>query len=238
MSRVSDTRPLMSRRRIVAYGLVTTTAALFYLLFLGNPPVPDRCDGFQPVDQPLIAHAGGGMPGAIYTNSMPAMELAAAHHFRMIELDLWRTRKGIAIGHNSQHLSSMTFDQLLDFLRRHPEVSIVTDFKTDNVLGLQRISQLAGPMRSRFIPQIYSLDELAPARAMGFPPPILTAYRLLGLGWLPRVNSADIRAVTLPYRHRLLAGFIDHPIFLNTLNEPVPGYGLYTDCLIPAQHSA
>jgi len=34
----------------------------------------------------------------------------------------------------------------------------------------------------------------------------------------------------------LLARFIDHPVFLNTVNEPIPGYGLYTDCLIPARH--
>jgi len=26
----------------------------------------------------------------------------------------------------------------------------------------------------------------------------------------------------------------DHPVYLNTVNEPLPGYGLYTDCLIPA----
>lgn len=228
----------MTRRQAVVSSLLAATVALFYLLFLGNPPVPERCDRFQPVDQPLIAHAGGGMPSAIYTNSMPAMELAAAHGFRMIELDLWRTHKGVAIGHNPKHFSSMTFDHLLDFLRRHPDISIVTDFKTDNMLGLQRIAQLTGPMRTRFIPQIYSLDELERARAMGFPPPILTAYRLLSLGWISRVNAAQVRAVTMPYRHRYLARFIHHPVFLNTLNEPVPGYGLYTDCLIPARHSS
>ena len=226
----------MTHWRIAACGAVAAAAALFYILFLGNPPVPERCDHFRPVDQPLIAHAGGGMPNAIYTNSMAAMEIAAAHGFHMIELDLWRTHKGIAVGHNPQHLSSMTFDQLLDFLRRNPNISIVTDFKSNNVLGLQRVAELAGPMRSRFIPQIYSLDELGPVTAMGFPPPIFTAYRMLGLDWLPRVNSAQVRAVTMPYRHRLLARFIDHPVFLNTVNEPIPGYGLYTDCLIPARH--
>jgi hypothetical protein len=227
----------VSRRRIAAYGLLAATAGLFYLLFLGNPPVIDRCDRYLPTDQPLIAHAGGGMPGAIYTNSMEAMEIAAAHGFHMIELDFWRTRKGLAMGHDPQHLSPMTFEQLLDFLRRHPGISIVTDFKTDNILGLQRLAELAGPMRNRFIPQIYSLDELDPATAMGFPKPILTAYRLLNFGWLFNANSADVRAVTMPYRHRFLARFIDHPVFLNTVNEPVHGYGLYTDCLIPASVS-
>ena len=44
---------------------------------LDQPKEFERCDRYQPVDQPLIAHAGGGLPNAIYTNRLEAMELAA-----------------------------------------------------------------------------------------------------------------------------------------------------------------
>jgi hypothetical protein len=222
-------------RRIITNSLMIGAIGVIGFLLLNQTPAIERCERYQPVDQPLIAHAGGGLPGAVYTNSMAAMETAAKHGFKLIELDFWRTRKGIAIGHDPEHLSRATFDQLLDFLRRHPDISIITDFKTDNLHGLRRIAELAGPMRSRFIPQIYSLDEYQLARDMGFPPPILTAYRNLDIRWIYQVNKVPVRAVTMPYYMRHAAGLIDHPVYLNTVNEPTPGYGLYTDCLIPVR---
>ena len=227
----------MTPRRIVFNGLLVAAIGAIGFYLLDQPPEIERCERYQRVDQPLIAHAGGGLPTAIYTNGMEAMETAAAHGFRLIELDFWRTSKGLALGHNPDHLSPVTFDQLLDFLRRHPDISIVTDFKTDNLLGLRRIAELAGPMKSRFIPQVYSLDEFLPAMDLGFPRPILTAYRSWNFGWLFRVNSVPVRAVTIPYNQRHLARLVDHPVYLHTVNSPTPGYGLYTDCLIPAQEA-
>ena len=214
--------------------LVGAIAAIGFLAFT-QPAEIERCDRYQPADQPLIAHAGGGLPTAIYTNSLEALELAAKHRFQLIELDFQKTPQGIVIGHDPTRLSAMTLDQLLDFLRRNPGVSIVTDFKTDNVQGLRQLAQQAGPMRSRFIPQIYSLDEYGPVRAMGFPQPILTAYRITNLTWISRANAMPIRAVTMPFYLRHLSAFVDHPVYLNTANEPMSGYGLYTDCLIPAR---
>ncbi len=223
--------------RILLYGLLAAALALMANSMFGNPPEIERCERYLPADQPLIAHAGGGLPTAIYTNSIEAMETAARHGFHMIEIDFWRTRTGLALGHDSNDLSEATFDQLLDFLRRHPEISIVTDFKSDNVHGLRRLAHLAGPMRSRFIPQIYNLDEFQPVVELGYPRPIFTVYRSRAPAWLFRVNSVPLRAVTMPYNQRYLAGLVDHPVYLHTVNSPTPGYGLYTDCLIPARHS-
>lgn len=222
------------RRLLLCFLLIVAIAFIANQTF-GNPPEIERCERYQPVDQPLIAHAGGGLPDAIYTNRLEAMELAAKHGFKLIEVDFWRTTKGIALGHDPEALSPTTFAELLDFLRRHPDVSIVTDFKTSNVLGLRRIAELAGPMRGRFIPQIYSTDEYQPVVAMGFPKPILTAYRHWGIAWVFGANKLPLKAVTMPYNQRYLAGLIDHPVYLHTVNEPTPGYGLYTDCLIPIQ---
>ena len=224
----------MSPRRLLFNGLLVAAIGVIAYFLIDQPREVERCERYQPVDQPLIAHAGGGLPTAIYTNRLEAMELATKHGFRLIELDFWRTRKGIALGHDPHALSPTTFAQLLDFLRRNPQVSIVTDFKTNNVLGLRRIAELAGPLRGRFIPQIYDLDEYRPVLAMGFPRPILTAYRKWSIGWVFDANKVPLRAVTMPYNQRYLAGLVDHPVYLNTVNEPMPGYGLYTDCLIPA----
>jgi hypothetical protein len=227
----------MVPRRIVLYSLLVAVIGIVGFRLLDQPVEVDRCERYQPVNQPLIAHAGGGLPTAIYTNRLEAMELAAAHGFRLIELDFWRTGKGISLGHNSDQLSTTTFDQLLDFLRRHPDVSIVTDFKADNVDGLRRIAELAGPLRTRFIPQIYDLNEYQPVMAMGFPSPILTLYRSLNITWVLRANKMRIRAITMPYNQRYLVKLVDHPVYLHTVNQPMPGYGLYTDCLIPATGS-
>ena len=128
----------------------------------------------------------------------------------------------------------MTLDELLDFLRRNCGISIVTDFKTDNLGGLRRLADLAGPTQTRFIPQIYRFEELRPTMAIGYPKPILSVYRDPNFGWPLRANSVPVRAVTMPYRLRYLAALIDHPVYLHTVNEPTPGYGLYTDCLVPA----
>jgi hypothetical protein len=214
--------------------LVAAIGVIAYFL-VDQPAEVERCERYEPVDQPLIAHAGGGLPNAIYTNRLEAMELAAKHGFKLIEVDFWRTDKGIALGHDPKALSPTSFAQLLDFLRRNPEISIVTDFKTDNVHGLRRIAELSGPMQSRFVPQIYDLSEYRPVMAMGFAQPILTAYRKLNITWIFEANKVPLRAVTMPYNQRFLAGLSDHPVYLNTVNEPMPGYGLYTDCLIPAR---
>jgi hypothetical protein len=225
----------MGPARIAFNGLLVVAIGGIAFMLLDQPAEVYRCERYVPVDQPLIAHAGGGLPTEIYTNRLEAMELAAKHGFKLIEVDFWRTDKGIALGHDPNALSPTTFDQLLDFLRRHPDVSIVTDFKTDNVSGLRKIAELAGPMRSRFVPQLYDLAEYRPAMEMGFPRPILTAYRKLNITWVFEANKVSLRAVTMPYNQRFLAGLSNHPVYLNTVNEPLPGYGLYTDCLIPAR---
>lgn len=225
----------MSPLRLAFRVLLVAAIGVIGYFLLDQPAEVERCDRYQPVDQPLIAHAGGGLPTAVYTNRLEAMELAAKHGFRLIEIDFWRTKMGIALGHDPDALSPTTFAQLLDFLRRNPRVSIVTDFKTANVHGLKRIAELAGPMRTRFIPQIYDVAEYQPVAAMGFPEPIFTAYRILNIGWVFKVNKLPVRAVTMPYNQRYLARLVDHPVYLNTVNEPMPGYGLYTDCLIPAR---
>lgn len=227
----------MSPRRAGLYLVLFAGVAGLAIFLTGAPAEVERCEKFVPTSQPLIAHAGGGLPEATYTNSLAALELAASHGFQLIELDFRRTADGVSFGHDPSRLSSLTFDQLMTFLRQNPGVSIVTDFKSENVEGLRQLATLAGSNKSRFIPQIYRFDELQPVMAMGFPRPILSVYRRPDFGWPLRANSVDVRAVTMPYRLRYLAGLIDHPVYLHTVNHALPGFGLYTDCLIPAEKS-
>jgi hypothetical protein len=227
---------LTSRRvRVARIGILAAAVAALVVYVRGEPPIPERCERYDNVDQPLIAHAGGGLPRGTYTNSLEAVELAARHGFKLIELDFVGSGNRLSFGHDPEHSSAMTLEQLLDFMRRNRGVSIVTDFKSgNNLAGLKLLAERAGPLKARFIPQIYRLSEIAPVAALGFPKPILTVYREPDFGWQFRVNDQPLRALTMPYRLRYLAAFVDHPVYLHTVNEPAPGYGLYTDCLIPA----
>lgn len=194
----------------------------------------DGCDAYVPAAVPLIAHAGGGLPDATYTNSRAALDLAAKHGFSRIELDFLMVDGTLRIGHDRARISALTLPQLMAWLDAHPRVSIVTDLKSDNLAGLAALKAAAGPRLDRFIPQIYAPAEYAPVAALGYPAPILTIYRIGDSGWQQAANRLPLRAVTMPYDRRELAQGLNKPVYLHTVNQPIEGYGLYTDCLVPA----
>jgi glycerophosphoryl diester phosphodiesterase len=194
----------------------------------------DGCRAYVPASGPLVAHAGGGLPEQTYANNLEALDLAASHGFTMVELDFLVEKGRLVIGHDADHRSSLSPAGLMRWLDAHPRVSVVTDFKSDNLSGLALLRLLAGERAGRFIPQIYAPGEFAPVVAMGYPTPILTAYRLPDRGWQQAANALPLRAVTIAYKRRALAEGLRHPVFLHTVNRPVAGYGLYTDCLVPA----
>lgn len=194
----------------------------------------DGCRAYVPASGTLVAHAGGGLPEQTYANNLEALDLAASHGFTMVELDFLVEEGRLVIGHDADHRSSLDPAGLMRWLDAHPRMSVVTDFKSDNLAGLELLKQAAGTRIDRFVPQIYSPQEYAAVAAMGFPAPILTAYRLPDHGWQQAANALPLRAVTVAYKRRALAQGIRHPVFLHTVNQAVPGYGLYTDCLIPA----
>ena len=229
---------------IAATGVAIALPAAAYVAspYLNQAPLPDvpGCPRYIAVDQPLIAHGGGGLPEETYANSLRAINLAAAHGFDLIEIDFMVHGDDILIQHDSHPPSELTVPELVEWLRHHPHISIVTDFKSDdplyldNLAGLKLLQPIAGDMRSRFIPQIYKPDELGPAIALGYPKPILTLYRTReGREPIDAINAIDLRAVTMPVERAHLADEIKHPVYLHTVNEPMPGFGLYTDCLIP-----
>lgn len=195
----------------------------------------DGCRTYSPVSgYSLVAHGGGGLPQAFYSQSSEAMDLAVRNGFKMIEIDFWLTNRGILLSHDPPDASARRLEDLLDWMRRNPGVSIVTDFKTGNVRGLTELARIAGPLRSRFIPQIYNPSEYAPVTRLGLQVPVLTLYRV-SEPWLDFANSADLQFVTIPFANRDLAKRVRKPVYLHTVNRPgnYDVAGLYTDCLVP-----
>ena len=213
----------------------TLAFLLVYLLvqYLRDERLEFSCNEYVPADVPLIAHAGGGLPDRIYANNLDAMNLAVEHGFKYIEIDFLEVFGWIAIGHSWRAKSGMSLEDLLEFLEQHDDVMIVTDFKTKNARGLAALKAQSGELLDRFIPQIYSIDEFQPVAEMEYPAPILTAYRIGDDGWQEAANTLPLRAITMPYNRRYLAEGVEHFVYLHTVNQPISGYGLYTDCLIP-----
>ena len=217
--------------------LAAVLAGVAYWAFNRQPSKTRGCDSFIPSSAELVAHAGGGTLEATYRNDKPAMDLAVSHGFELIELDFMVRDGRLTIGHNGLPESSLTIPALMRWLDDHPQVRIVTDVKTGNVEGLTMLKQAAGDRLLRFIPQIYGPEEFAPVAALGYPDPILTVYRMKRdtTDWVEVANRLPLRAVTMPYAEREVARLVRHPVFLHTVNEPIEGFGLYTDCLIPAR---
>lgn len=215
---------------LLYFAAVAIIAAVVIPEYLYARAASSRCDVYTPSRSALVAHAGGGLPYATYTNSIAALDLAAAHRFRVVELDFQLIDGRIRLGHDK--LSGTTFAELLQWLRKHPDVTVITDAKTPNVPTLTEIVREAGPLRSRFRPQIYAPAEYSPIARLGMLKPVLTVYRI-GDGWQSAANSLDLEFVTVPVERKDEARGVNHPIFLHTVNKPMPGFGLYTDCLIP-----
>lgn len=153
----------------------------------------------------LIAHAGGEIYGYRLTNSLEAIENAYASGFRYMELDFdlttddavvlihgWEGMCSRLLGSPGQrslsefqnsdtfmNLTLLTLDDLLTFLKKHPDVSIITDVKSENNLQvLSKIREQAGKYSQNFIPQIYEYDQYETVKELGYERIILTLYRM------------------------------------------------------------
>lgn len=176
----------------------------------------------------LVAHAGGGVRGLIETNSREALAQAAADGFKLIEVDIDRTRDDrlvlihdwgqtvmtlfgagprprtateFAGLHMRGGLTQLTLEDAMTWLGRHPEVSLVTDIKVGNVQALRAIAARWPALRPRIVPQIYAFDELDPVRAAGFERIVFTLYHDVGVadGQVEAFAArAGLFAVTMP----------------------------------------
>lgn len=144
---------------------------------------------------PQVAHAGGMAGGMTYTNSIAALDDSYAKGFRVFEIDLQTTSDGHDVcGHDwkafnkiapplstylewraSQAVQSCLMDDLVGWMRNHPDARLVSDVKADAV----RINQvLAGMIGDQLIVQAYSAPQLCQFGAAGFKDLILTLYKV------------------------------------------------------------
>lgn len=177
---------------LVAFALLLLSTGALRLLYL---PWPE--------DLPLVAHAGGSVDGAAYTNSIAALERSHSLGFRLFEVDLQSTADGkFVCGHDWDAFGGRapeyerflewrhglahppcTIDDLIGWFNLRREAILVTDAK-DSPLEIN--TMLVGLLPGRVIVQAYDREELCAYAASGVPRIILTKYRLrVGLTELP-----------------------------------------------------
>ncbi|MGA3049488.1 MAG: hypothetical protein ABSD67_22865 [Terracidiphilus sp.] len=237
--------------------------ALFDLCLYGqtNALIP------PPVEAKLVAHAGGAVQGITYTNSREALDLHYAKGYRVFELDFhWTTDNRLVIVHDwnlassqfgtKPHVSSydefvkgrrrdglhqLSFDDLHEWLRNHPDALVVTDTKDSNLRLLEYLRQNSGDILPHLIIQIYRLSELSAARQLGPRAVWLTVYKSRYPAWaLSRIANVDAFVIPVAeyakYNQPGLlakAHFYVHSVPADKIEETfsrLPGiYGMYVD---------
>ncbi|MGB5834767.1 MAG: hypothetical protein WBG92_22665, partial [Thiohalocapsa sp.] len=225
-----------------------------------------------------IAHAGGGIDGKTYSNSIAALDRNLAAGFRWFELDFQWTADGeLVCGHDwgatMQRNYGLSFDgpptraefdrvmkgrsdlpctieTLRQWLDRHSEARIVTDFKARALDGLRVLSKQIPDYGERLIAQVYQPEEFEQARALGYRDIIWTLYQYPGQtqAVLDALTGIRPMAVTMD-QQRLAHGLglrlqrAGVPVYVHTINEAETAteylqnwgaQGVYTDTLTPA----
>jgi hypothetical protein len=176
---------------------------------------------------PSVAHAGGGLNGETYTNSLDALD-ANRDQYDLFEIDLsvtsdgklvclhdWQesftSRFGFAIEApialaefekrlQDNGLQNCTLDTLAEWLVRNPGKRIVTDVKDENLAALTTIATLFPDLVPRFVPQAYQPNEIGQIRALGYEQVFWTLYRFSG-GQdeiIRHLHKAPVEALVMP----------------------------------------
>jgi glycerophosphoryl diester phosphodiesterase len=177
----------------------------------GSPLAP-------PIEQRLVAHAGGAIHGLTYTNSRDALDHSYATGYRVFELDFnWTSDGHLVLVHDWPHTSSLfavpphvftyqefihghrpdglhqlTFDDLRQWLHAHPDALVITDTKASNPRLLDFLAANGRDVLPQLILQIYRLSELRAARTLSPRAVWLTIYKCHYPAWaLSRITGAD-----------------------------------------------
>ncbi len=147
---------------------------------------------FNSLKEFRVAHAGGEYNGLKYVNSIAAMKLNSKYT-KYIELDLQLTKDNRLVCIHDPLINKKYFNELkkefpkkdfcydetlIKFLKENQKIIIITDFKTDNIAGLNFIKKNFEQFSKRFIPQIYNEDEYLPVKKLGYEKIVFTLYRV------------------------------------------------------------
>lgn len=165
---------------------------------IGRPS--ERSRGDRPR---LIAHAGGMIDETIYSNSREALDHNYKAGFRVFEIDFLQTADDKWVLLHSwkdmagpgwtgglpsfeafdqwrakQPLTRMTLEELIAWLKEHPDSRIVADVKVRyGTRGLlEHLRNRHAAVMNRFIPQAPSMIDAFHAEALGFNDILLTLY--------------------------------------------------------------
>ena len=187
-----------------------------------------------------VAHAGGQYNGLKYANSISAINFNSKYT-KYIELDMQLTKDNRLVCIHDPIISEKNFSEikkdfpdkdfcydvsLKNFLEQNPEIIIITDFKTDNLKGLNFIKNYFDKFSKRFIPQIYDEHQYLPVKNLGYDEVIFTLYRVSYSNEMivQIIKDFDIFALTMDPA-RLRSGIADKIrnknflIYVHTVNS-------------------
>ncbi|MDA2922369.1 sulfatase-like hydrolase/transferase [Patescibacteria group bacterium AH-259-L07] len=156
-----------------------------------------------------IAHAGGGINGRTYTNSIEALNNNIKKGFSYFEIDFvftkdghlvclhdwdsdfenifgFKTEQRLTLNEFKQLVSkeskfrNCTLSELADWMDKHPDSYLITDMKENNIKALEIISGIIPDYKKRVIPQIYFPENFDKVKKIGYNQIIWTLYRYGG----------------------------------------------------------
>ena len=199
--------PIMNETTIGLSVLTILLAALAYGLFGTSNEHSEASSKFRVL---RVAHAGGGIEGKTYTNSLEALNANLKNGFRYFEIDFVFTKddelvclhdwqgsfEGLFGFRAKQRPTLKEFERLLEerrpeftnctlhglanWMRDNPSAYLITDVKERNIEALTQIAQRIPDAAKRVIPQIYDPENYAQVKHIGFDQVIWTLYRYRG----------------------------------------------------------
>ena len=156
-----------------------------------------------------VAHAGGGINGKTYTNSLEALNQNVKNGFSYFELDFSFTKDGRlvcihdwgksfkktfgfwpkerptlatfeSLVKSRSEYQQCTLETLAHWMKHNTSAFIITDIKEDNLQGLKVISEYIPGFETRIIPQIYDPHNYNEVKKIGYKQVIWTLYRYNG----------------------------------------------------------
>lgn len=167
-------------------------------------------------DEIFIAHAGGGIDGNIYTNSLEAMVLAKERGYKYIELDLITVNippYNIIATHDCNTFNKMSLkkcgdvidfdndkllgkysilneESILRFFRENKDLWLVTDKIDDFSLLNEKFFEL----KDRMIVEVFSIDKYFEAKKFGF---ARVAYNVRNKNDIEKVKKHGVSEATM-----------------------------------------
>ena len=194
-------------------GKIRFLSLLFvFIIFAGiflykNIPINLSCIFFTEKQNIFrVAHAGGGIDGETYTNSIQAMDLNYSKGFRFFEIDFNTTSDATIVcvhdwarfrtlankddldvalsfaefeALNGRHFTHKrcTLETLAEWFGEHQDTFLITDVKDNNLESLEVILNQIPNSDTVVIPQIYTPDEYDWVVSAGVKKIIWTLYR-------------------------------------------------------------